>query len=80
MSGDFVERHYNPKLVSREDGRPARERVGSGEIIGVCKLKHSCDLPGETGFSNGTMWRCDCGRRWEFWTYEWCRRYWPWPR
>lgn len=85
MSEDFVERHYNPKLVSREDGRPAGERVGSGEIIAK-RTRHKCDqpYPWTSGLEDGIVWRCDCGRRWTLalgdQAARWNRRFWPWPR
>jgi len=53
--------------------------------------QHVCHLPEHSEV--GTLWRCECGRRWRCWSidYEGCgdlwgpgphwRRYrWPWPR
>lgn len=46
---------------------------------------HECKPPDQT--SEGSVWRCNCGRRWtamnssnSFRYTNWQRRYWPWPR
>jgi hypothetical protein len=63
-----------------------RERLGNGEIV-LKRTKHKCDqpYPWTSGLEDGSVWRCDCGRRWMMrraWgdAFRWNRRYWPWPR
>lgn len=83
MDMDPVEEFSHPEWITHET-KAARERAGAGEFVRKPGEKHECRTP--TWATRGTVWRCDCGRRW-IWRepgnpdYEgWYRRVWPWPR
>lgn len=63
----------------------------SGRIAYSPSKPHRCEPPDRAEF--GTVWQCDCGRRWTCRKRPlpvrgmvsanpctWERRYWPWPR
>lgn len=63
-------------------------RAGAGEIIRDTRsTHHECEPPDEyvNDLTFGTIWRCDCGRRYTLnpdggGGAHWLRRFWPWPR
>lgn len=67
----------------RTESRKAKKAPATRHSSG----RSDCSVPSDKPFPVGTIWQCECGRRWKI-QYNpyasdnkvWTKRKWPWPR